>query len=182
MNLTHHFLLAMPGLVGDYFADSLTYVCEHNDDGAMGIIVNRPAELSLVELLAQVGLPANRRYVDTPVLEGGPVSAERGFVLHRGDGEVASSTDIGNGMHLATALDVLDAIANDNGPDEFQVALGYAGWGAGQLESEVAANAWLTLPADPEIVFSVPYAERSQTAAASLGVDMRLMSPRPGHA
>ena len=118
MNLKHQFLLAMPGLTGDYFASSLTYVCEHNDDGAMGIMINRPSSISLVELFAQVGLKANKRWVETPVLEGGPVSTERGFVLHSADRAFETSADLGNDLYLSTALEVLDAIAKDDGPQD----------------------------------------------------------------
>lgn len=182
MNLKHHFLLAMPGLTGDYFADSLTYVCEHNDDGAMGIMINRPSDISLTELLAQIGLKTNRKWVETPVLEGGPVSSERGFVLHSDDRSYDSSAHIGNQLCLSTALEVLDAIAQDDGPEHFMVALGYAGWDAGQLEQEISDNVWLTVPAEQQIMFQLPFAERLTQAAGCLGIDLRLISAKAGHA
>ena len=172
----------MPGLAGDYFASSVTYICEHNDDGAMGIMINRPSELTLVELLSQVGLEANRKLVDTLVLEGGPVARDRGFVLHSSDQSYESSASLGNNLSLSTALDVLDAIASDNGPQDYLVALGYAGWGAGQLEDEISRNVWLTAPGDKDVLFHVPYEERLERAAQLLGVDMRLISAKPGHA
>lgn len=182
MNLKHHFLLAMPGLAGDYFAASLTYVCEHNDDGAMGIIVNRPSELTLVELLSQVGLKTNRKWVDTQVFEGGPVATERGLVLHTGERQYESSASLGESMYLSTALEVLDAIAQDDGPEQFIVALGYAGWGAGQLEDEVTNNVWLTIPASLDVLFHPVCEEKLDKAAKILGIDMRLIATRPGHA
>ena len=182
MNLKDHFLLAMPGLTGDYFADSLTYICEHNDEGAMGIMVNRPSDISLLELFSQIGLNSSRRWVETPVLEGGPVSGERGFVLHSAEKRYDSSAALTDGLVLSTAMDALDAIANDNGPERFMVALGYAGWGAGQLENEIANNVWLTAPADVDVLFDREHESKLDRAAASLGIDLRLMSSRPGHA
>ncbi len=181
MNLKHHFLLPMPTLAGDYFADSLTYICEHTEEGAMGLMVNRPSELSLLELMSQIGLKTNHRLLETPVLEGGPVSTEQGFVLHSNDKQYASSAELGNTLLLSTAMEVLDAIARDCGPAEYMVALGYAGWGAGQLEAEIQNNVWLTTLADPEVLFHAPFETRLQQAAASMGVDLRLIA-RPGHA
>jgi putative transcriptional regulator len=182
MNLKNQFLLAMPTLTGDYFAGTLTYVCEHSDEGAMGLMINRPLSLSLVELFAQLGLRANRRWVDTTVLEGGPVATERGFVLHSADRTFATSADLGDGLYLSTALEVLDAIADDDGPRDFLVALGYAGWGAGQLEDEIASNIWLTTPADADIIFQTPSDERFDRAGKLLGIDVNLISPKAGHA
>ena len=182
MNLRHHFLLAMPTLTGDYFAGTLTYICEHNEDGAMGIIVNRPLQLSLLELFVQVGLKANQRWVDTEVVAGGPVATEQGFVLHSADRIFATSADLGSELYLSTALDVLDAIADDEGPRDFLIALGYAGWGAGQLEDEIGRNAWLTAPGDVGILFHTPYSDRLDLAGRLLGIDVNLISPKAGHA
>ncbi len=172
----------MPGLAGDYFADSLTYVCEHNEDGAMGVIVNRASDMTLLELLVQVGLQPDHKWVDTPVFEGGPVSPERGFVLHSEDADFESTAQLGHGVSLSTAVDVLDAIADERGPKRFIVALGYAGWGAGQLEEEMAANAWLNVAADTDLLFASDWENKAEQVARSIGVDMRLMSGRPGHA
>lgn len=181
MNLKHHFLLAMPGLTGDYFADSLTYICEHNDDGAMGVIINRPSEMTLVELFAQLGLPADHKWVNTAVLEGGPVAADRGIVLHSSEQSYESSAAIGQSLMLSTAMDVLEDIAAGNGPQRFLVALGYAGWGPGQLEEEIAANAWLTTAADAKLVFNDQWSEKLRLAALALGIDFRLISGKAGH-
>lgn len=182
MDLKHHFLLAMPGLVGDYFADSLTFICEHNEEGAMGIIVNRASDMSLLELFAQLGLPANRQWVETPVLEGGPVGTERGMVLHTDDCRFESSAELGRGLCLSTAMEVLDAIANGRAPQRFLVALGYAGWGPGQLENEIANNVWLTADATQAVLFHDVLSEKLNLAGQILGIDLRLIAARPGHA
>lgn len=171
----------MPGLTGDYFADSLTYICEHNDDGAMGLIVNRPSEMTLVELFAQLGLPADHKWVDRTVLEGGPVATDRGIVLHSDDQRYESSAAIGQSLVLSTAMDVLEDIAAGTGPQRFVVALGYAGWGPGQLEDEIGRNAWLTTAADTDLVFNEQWSEKLQLAARALGIDFRLISGKAGH-
>lgn len=182
MNLQHQFLLAMPTLAGDYFSGTLTYICEHNENGAMGIIVNRPSELSLVELFSQMGLSTNARWGSTSVLQGGPVAADQGFILHSCDRTFDTSTHLGNDLYLSTAVEVLDAIAVDDGPNEFLVALGYAGWGAGQLEDEIGRNAWLTAPGDADVLFRSPYDQRLNLAGQLLGIDVNLISPKAGHA
>ncbi len=182
MNLQNQLLLAMPGLLGDYFAGTLTYLCEHNDEGALGLIINRPSELTLLELLAQLGLPTTRSLAEVAVLDGGPVSTERGYVLHTGEVTFESSASLGNDLYLSTGLDALEAIGRGEGPQHYLVALGYAGWGAGQLEGEMGDNVWLTAPSNQEILFATPYGERQQAAAALLGVDFRLMSGTAGHA
>lgn len=182
MDLAHHFLLAMPGLTGDYFANSLTYICEHNDEGAMGVMINRPSDLSLIELFSQLSLQTDRKWVDTMVYEGGPVATERGLVLHSSDQQFESSADLGGGLCLSTAMEVLDAIAHDRGPEQFLVAVGYAGWGAGQLEAEIANNIWLTTDADVDIVFHGVWEEKLKRAADLLGIDLNLIAARPGHA
>ncbi len=185
MDLKHHFLLPMPTLAGDYFADSLTYICEHNEEGAMGILINRPSDLSLVELFSHLnfksGLTGSSHWVDTPVMEGGPVATSQGFVLHTSDRRYATSMDLGHTLCLSTALEVLESIASGSGPEKFLVALGYAGWGAGQLESELSNNVWLTTDANLSVLFELPYENRLDAAARALGVDLRLIS-RPGHA
>ena len=182
VDLKYHFLLAMPGLSGDYFADTLTYICEHNEDGAMGIIVNRNSDMTLVELFAQLNLPNNHRWLDTLVLQGGPVATDRGLVLHSNDKTFDSSADIGQGLCLSTALDVLDAIARDDAPVHFLVALGYAGWGPGQLDDEIAQNVWLHVPGSQNVLFHPKVDARLELATEVLGFDFRLIAPRPGHA
>lgn len=176
----------MPGLSGTYFGETLTFVCEHNAEGAMGIIVNRPSHVSLVELVAQLGIDKGVTPIDSVVVEGGPVEVERGFILHSRDERFEASLDLGCGIMLSSAREVLDAIADGDGPEEYLVALGYAGWDAGQLESEVAENAWLTAPVSAEetqrIIFATGFAERISKTADSLGIDFALISSQPGHA
>lgn len=186
--LKNQFLLAMPGLAGSYFGDTLTYICEHNRDGAMGIIVNRPSSVMLIELLAQLGIEKGETPVDQLVMEGGPVGGERGFILHSADTRFEASLDLGDSLMLSSAREVLEAIAQGDGPAHYLVALGYAGWDAGQLEGEVAENAWLTCPGGEsgalarQILFEVPFAERIGRAAESLGIDFSLISGQAGHA
>lgn len=181
-SLKNQFLLAMPNQAGTYFGDTVTYICEHNADGAMGLMINRPSALSLVELLAQMGLTANGISVDIPVLEGGPVASERGFVLHTEDKSFDSSLALGNGLMLSTAREILEAIATGDGPNDFLVTLGYAGWGSGQLEDELKDNAWLNCPGSSDVLFNTPFDDRANKAAAALGIDFRLMSGQAGHA
>jgi putative transcriptional regulator len=180
--LKDQFLLAMPGLAGSYFADTVTYLCEHNAEGAMGLVINRPGELTLVELLAQVGLGTGRISVDIPVMQGGPVATERGFILHSDDRHFEASVAVGDGLMLTAAREILEAIAEGRGPEHYLVALGYAGWGEGQLEAELKDNAWLNCPADPSIIFEVPFEDRVNRAAEALGIDFRLISGQAGHA
>ena len=179
--LKHHFLLAMPGLTADYFGNSITYIAEHNEDGALGFMVNRPLALKLADLLGQLGIEATAD-LDAPVLEGGPVKTERGFILHSDDARFDTSVSLSDGIMLSTARQTLEAIGAGEGPAQFLVALGYAGWEGGQLERELAENAWLTCPASKEILFDVPFESRIERAAQSLGIDFRLMSSQAGHA
>ena len=184
MDLRHQFLIAMPNLTGSYFGGTVTYVCEHADEGAMGLIINRPSSLSLAELCEQseIGAAEGVDLGAVAVLEGGPVASDQGFVLHSDDGHFSASASLGHGLNLTTALEMLEAIAQGRGPYNYLVALGYAGWGPGQLEAELADNAWLTCPANLEILFDVPFEERVQSAAATLGIDFSLISGQAGHA
>jgi putative transcriptional regulator len=181
-SLKNQFLLAMPGLTGTYFGDTVTYVCEHNADGAMGLMVNRPTDVTLRALLTDLGIDAAGVSEDIPVMEGGPVATERGFVLHSDDCTFDSSLSLGDGLMLNSTREVLEAIAAGEGPGDFLVAMGYAGWGEGQLEQELLENAWLTCPGNRDILFRTPFAERVNKAAAALGIDFRLMSSQAGHA
>lgn len=190
MQLTHHFLLAMPGLAGDYFADTLTYICDHSEEGAMGLIVNRPSTVMLAELVAQLGIAPRtsnhqsahpQTWLTQPVLAGGPVSMGQGFVLHSDDVECADSTALGESLMLSTSRDMLQAIADQSGPRQCLVALGYAGWGPGQLEAEVADNVWLTAPGNRELLFSDDWSAKLQLAARPLGIDFRLIATQAGH-
>jgi putative transcriptional regulator len=181
-SLKNQFLLAMPGLTGTYFGDTVTYVCEHNADGAMGLMVNRPTDVTLRALLTDLGIDSAGVSEDIPVMEGGPVATERGFVLHSDDRTFDSSLSLGDGLMLNSTREVLEAIAAGEGPGDFLVAMGYAGWGEGQLEQELLENAWLTCPGNRDILFRTPFAERVNKAAAALGIDFRLMSSQAGHA
>lgn len=182
-SLRNHFLLAMPSLSEGIFARSLTYLCEHSEEGAMGIVINRPLDLRLREIFEHLEIRGVRGSPDEPVLAGGPVQTDRGFVLHRpSDREWDSTLHIADDVALTTSRDILEALAHNEGPDGYLMALGYAGWGAGQLESELAENAWLTLPADSDILFNRPVEARLDAAAAKLGVNMNLISSHAGHA
>ena len=183
MNLTNHFLIAMPGLSDPNFHRTVTYLCAHNDEGAMGIVINRPMDLSLGDVLKHMDLTVQSPEVAArPVMEGGPVQRERGFVLHQPSGDWDSVLQVEGGVAVATSRDILAAVARDEGPSQALVALGYAGWGAGQLESEVLDNAWLSGPADPSIIFDMPYQSRWESAARLLGVDVERLSGEAGHA
>jgi putative transcriptional regulator len=173
----------MPGLTDAIFAHSITYLCEHNEHGAMGIVINHPLEISVEQILEHLELSAAGRLADIPVMAGGPVHMDRGFVLHRAtEREWEASMAVTDEICLTTSRDVLAAIADNEGPPDNLIALGYAGWAAGQLESEITENSWLTLPADSAIIFDTPVASRASSAAAKLGVDLNLISGEAGHA
>lgn len=176
----------MPAMHGGYFGDTVTYLCEHNDEGAMGLVINRPGDLSLRELLGQLGVEGSGVPQDAPVMDGGPVARERGFILHGDDVRFDASVELGNGLMLTAAREVLEAIGRGEGPRDYLVALGYAGWDDGQLENELKENAWLTCPvssdATADILFRVPFKDRVNRTAAELGIDFRLMSGQAGHA
>jgi len=178
----HQFLIAMPGLVDSYFGGTVIYLCEHNADGAMGLVINRPSELSLGELLTQVGLDIRGAPSTQAVLEGGPVARERGFILHSADRRYEASLEVTDGLVLTASREALAAIATGEGPAQFLVALGFAGWGPGQLEQELKENVWLTCPVDTAVLFDVPFEQRVVRAAAVLGIDFNLLSGQAGHA
>lgn len=182
--LTGQFLIAMPAMADPNFDRTVTFICEHNDDGALGIIVNRPTAMSLGEILSQMDLQVtDPALAAQPVLQGGPVQPERGFVIHDDGSDGFSSTlSVPDGLKVTTSRDILVALAEGNGPPRTVIALGYAGWGAGQLEAEMAANAWLTVPASADIIFSVPFERRWESAAALLGVSIAALSSEAGHA
>ena len=182
-SLRNHFLLAMPSLTDAIFAHSITYLCEHSEQGAMGIVINHPLELCVEEILEHLNMSAAGRLRETPVMAGGPVHMDRGFVLHRhSTHEWEATLDVTEEISLTTSRDILVSIADDEGPEDSLIALGYAGWGAGQLELELSENSWLTLPADSAIIFDTPYHLRISAAAALLGVDLNLISGEAGHA
>lgn len=181
--LQHHLLIAMPGMADRNFSQTVTYLCEHNADGALGIIINRPSDLRLSQLMAQMELPPPERpEFDSQVYYGGPVSAERGFVLHEEPGPWEASLFVAQTMHVTTSRDILTAIAKGQGPSRYLLALGYAGWGAGQLEQEMRDNAWLAVRANSEILFDLPASGRLAAAIGLLGVDWRQLGSEAGHA
>ena len=181
VNLTNHFLIAMPNMVDPNFSGSLTYICDHSDQGALGVVVNRPTDLQLSVLFDQIGLslPDSMEQI---VYFGGPVQTERGFVLHTAKGPYNSTLAINNAVNLTTSKDVLEAVSQGEGPAKFMVSLGYAGWSAGQLESELAQNAWLSVAAQPEVIFDLPPEERLPAAMKLLGIDLTHLSDEAGHA
>jgi len=182
-SLANHFLIAMPSLADPNFHQTVTYICEHNEDGALGIVINRPTDLKLGELLDHLGFEARKTETEErTVYLGGPVQRERGFVLHEPGGDWDSSMQVSNEITVTTSKDILEAIAEERGPKRYLIALGYAGWGAGQLEDEMAENAWLSGPADAEILFGKDSEQRWRAAAALLGVDLSLLSQDTGHA
>jgi putative transcriptional regulator len=183
VNLTHHFLIAMPNMADPHFSKSLTYICEHNEKGALGVVINRPIDLLLSALLEQVSIPVtNQQIGDIPVHYGGPVQTDRGFVLHGPVGQWQSTLSINANIGLTTSKDILQAVARGEGPEQIFVTLGYAGWGAGQLESELAQNAWLTVPADNAVLFDLPSEDRVPAAMQLLGIDFASLSEEAGHA
>ncbi len=180
-SLKDHFLIAMPGLEDPRFAQSVTYICEHNEGGAMGIMINQAANMSYQELFHQLQL--NEDFEDTsPLLLGGPVQKERGFVLHSSEKQWISTLKVSEDIALTGSKDILDDIANHKGPESALIALGYAGWSAGQLEEEIVQNSWLTVPAQKHILFDTPIEQRWKSAAKQLGIDLNLLSSQAGHA
>ena len=182
-DLSNHFLIAMPGLQDSNFYRTVTYICEHSEQGAMGIIINRPLEFELADILEQMDIEAvSQGTGNQPVFSGGPVQTERGFVLHPPTGSWDATTQVTPEISITTSRDILEAIAASKGPDQSLIALGYAGWGEGQLEEEISANAWLSGPADTQIIFKMAPEQRWKAAAQLLGVDLNLISGEAGHA
>jgi putative transcriptional regulator len=182
MDLTNQFLIAMPALADPNFARTVTYLCAHTDEGAMGIVINRPLNLDLADVLDHMEIKnANPEVNEVPVLQGGPVQRERGFVLHAPVGKWDSVLKVSDEIGVATSRDILTAVAEGRGPEQTLVALGYAGWDAGQLEREVLENAWLSGPSNTDIIFEVPYEQRWDRAARLLGVDPERLSGEAGH-
>lgn len=221
INLTNHFLIAMPGMRDELFGKSVVFMCEHSERGALGLIINKPSDITLPDLFDKVELPLGREDLKTtPVFLGGPVQTERGFVLHdavgkgesvgatmpsattepaadagagdrTGDeaddasddgGVYASTLSIPGGLEMTTSKDVLEAMASGGGPPRVLVSLGYSSWGQGQLESEITENSWLTVAADPRLIFEVPVEQRYDQAMALLGLEAWMLGPEAGHA
>ncbi len=182
-SLRNHFLIAMPGLKDPNFSRTVTYICEHTEQGAMGIVINRPMDIRLGMVLSQLDIVAgDQSATDALVYLGGPVQPDRGFVLHSAGERFDSTLNVAPEISITTSRDILEAIADGRGPVQHLVALGYAGWGGGQLEEEMSANAWLSGPADRSIIFTTPVDARWQAAAGLLGVDLNLLSGDAGHA
>jgi putative transcriptional regulator len=188
INLTNQFLIAMPGMADENFSRTVIYLCEHSKNGALGLVINRPTDITLKSLFEKVELSLDRdELAQQPVFFGGPVQTERGFVLHEKTGTEQSPytstlSIAGGGLEMTTSKDVLEALANGAGPRRLMVTLGYSGWSAGQLEEEIGRNGWLTVDADPKVIFDTPVEERYQRALSLLGFDPLMLSQEAGHA
>ena len=182
VNLTHNFLIAMPNMVDPNFNGTLTYICDHGEQGALGVVVNRPIELDLSMLFEQIGLSLPERLQHQTVYFGGPVQTERGFVLHTPPQTFTSTITVNDEVSLTTSKDVLEAVSQGAGPNKFMVSLGYAGWEPGQLEEEIKNNAWLSVAADPQVIFDLEPGERLHAAIRLLGIDFSNLSDEAGHA
>jgi len=182
-SLKNYFLIATPSLDGGIFKSSVTYICEHNEAGAMGVIINCPSKLTAGEVLEGYER-GTELFKSAPVLRGGPVGMRRGLVLHRGDADSAweSSMSVGGDIYLTGSKDILRALSEASGPDHFLLTLGYAGWESGQLESEIVDNHWLTVPADADVLFATPIENRFDKALALLGVDRASLASEGGNA
>jgi len=183
VNLTNHFLIAMPNMADPYFSKSLTYICEHNEQGALGLVITRPIDLTLGALLEQIEVPVVSPEISAVQVHfGGPVQMDRGFVLHTPPGEWQSTMRVSEDIGLTTSKDILEAVAHGEGPDKYFITLGYAGWAPGQLEHEISQNAWLSVPADISLIFDFPLEARFDAAMRLLGIDAANLSEDAGHA
>ncbi len=187
INLTNQFLIAMPGMKDGNFAGTVVYMCEHNDKGALGLVINRPIDINLKHLFEKVDLNLDRPdLASRPVFFGGPVQTERGFVLHESldaeGGHYNSTLKIAEGLEMTTSRDVLEALSNGAGPRNVFITLGYAGWSAGQLEEELSRNGWLNVEAEPDIIFNTPVEQRYDKALSLLGIDRNFLMGEAGHA
>lgn len=187
INFTHHFLIAMPGLEDEMFSKSVIYMCEHSERGALGLVINKPSDINLKKLFDKVDLPLHREdLTQAPVFQGGPVQTERGFVLHESvmpgkESVYASTMTIPGGLEMTTSKDVLEALSTGYGPRKVFISLGYSSWGQGQLESEISDNSWLTVAADPAVIFDTPVEQRYDKALMLLGLQSWMLSPVAGH-
>ena len=182
-NLTNQFLIAMPSLKDPNFEKTVTYICAHNEEGAMGIVINRPLDIELGEIFEQMDIPAdNAKASNQIIFHGGPVHTDRGFILHHTSQQWDSSIIVSDDICVTTSKDILEAIAKGDGPEQSLIALGYAGWSSGQLEQELLDNAWLSGPADRDVIFNTPFEQCWESAARLMGVDIDKLSPDIGHA
>ncbi|MDG2461277.1 MAG: YqgE/AlgH family protein [Luminiphilus sp.] len=177
-----HFLIATPVIGSGFFNRSLTYLCHHDEQGAMGIVVNLTLDVSVLDMLNHMDIQPESSLPDRPVLAGGPVGTDHGFVLHHSEPSWEGSQSVGNGVSLTTSRDILCALAKGDGPESYLVALGYAGWAPGQLEAEMADNSWLTTLADPHILFHLDTSDKLSAAGKTLGIDIDLLTAQAGHA
>ncbi|MEM5340240.1 YqgE/AlgH family protein [Paraburkholderia azotifigens] len=184
INLTNQFLIAMPNMADPTFSGTVVYLCDHSERGALGLVINRPTDIDLQALFNRIDLKLEiEPLLHVPVYFGGPVQTERGFVLHdASENTYTSSMQVPGGLEMTTSKDVLEAVASGKGPERFLLTLGHAGWGAGQLEDEISKNGWLTVQADPKIVFDVPAEDRFEAALALLGISSSMLSGEAGHA
>ncbi len=171
----------MPQLNDPWFSHSVCYICDHNEDGSMGLVINKPLDMQLVEILKELKIDTNKPQ-EQPVLQGGPVSPEQGFILYHGKVKTEQNMEIAPNINLTTSKEILEEIGQGQGPENMLICLGYAGWEAGQLEAEITANSWLTIPADDELLFNTPPQDIARAAAKKLGVDINLLSGQSGHA
>ena len=185
LNLANHFLIAMPSMQDPMFGGTVIYMCEHNDRGALGVVINKPTEMNIETLFDRINIdmgPEISSETKKLVMFGGPVQDDRGFVLHIPSGEYSSTIKISEHVSFTTSRDVLEEVAHGSGPKRLLVSVGYAGWGAGQLEDEIIKNGWLTVPADPAILFELPIEQRLSAAIKLLGFDPLMLSGEAGHA
>lgn len=182
LNLANHFLIAMPSMLDPIFGGAVIYICEHNAGGALGVIINKPTDMSMDDLFERIELEQHAPMAGKPVMFGGPVQEDRGFVLHTPLGEFSSSMKVTEEIAFTTSRDVLEAIAVGQGPQRFLASVGYAGWSEGQLEDEIGRNGWLTVAADPAILFDVPLDARYAAAIKLLGIDPMMLTSEAGHA
>jgi putative transcriptional regulator len=187
INLTNQFLIAMPGMGDDTFAGAVVYLCEHTENGALGLVINKPIDIKLKSLFEKVDLNLESQPLgEQPVFYGGPVQTERGFVLHErvsdSESPYSSTLSIPGGLDMTTSKDVLEALSHGAGPKRLLITLGYSGWAAGQLEDEIGRNGWLTVDAVPEVIFDTPVEQRYDKALSLLGIDPRMLSQEAGHA
>ena len=186
MNLANHFLIAMPSIQDPVFGGTVVYVCEHNDKGVLGVVINKPTDMTMETLFDRVDLKLaeglRATVVDEPIMFGGPVQDDRGFVLHSPGGRYSSSLTVTDDVSFTTSIDVLEAVANGGGPARMLVSIGYAGWSPGQLEEEISRNGWLTVGADARVLFDLPIEERYHAAIKLLGIDPLMLATEAGHA
>jgi putative transcriptional regulator len=186
MNLANHFLIAMPSMDDAIFGGTVVYICEHNDKGVLGVVINKPTDMTMEILFERIDLKLgdseHSEVINEPVMFGGPVQDDRGFVLHSPSANYSSSLKVTDDIAFTTSIDVLEAVANGNGPQRLLVSIGYAGWSPGQLEDEIGRNGWLTVGADPHVLFDLPIEERYTAAIKLLGIDPMMLASEAGHA